>query len=1067
MVKYIKNLVDIYYKGDFMFEAIVLGTLGIAALASVFLSDEPQKIVKKNITIPKDDSFINEFLEYIKNNFDKKIENLEWITVEEVVKTTIKYEPFFKQLILKKNLSESEKRFKQVYEKYFTENGNSLNNEQQVFNINKRYIEHELEKNKELFDNIDGKSLDLQQRTAAIIDDNKLVVAGAGSGKTLTIAGTVKYLIDSKKINPEDILLMTFTKKAANEMKERIVNKLNINVDVYTFHALGNKIIHDVEGIKQSVLEDNFNKKLFSFLKEYTDLVLEIIEYNNTYKKKNIEGDIVYNHSIHENIKYREVLQLIALNKGNKQINLTEEQLKIYKKISSIDNYYKNKIIKDIELITYSDKIEEQYTRKDLKTLRTFLKKAFCQDIINKATNESMLLDQKSYEYILLMEKIDNNKKELKSINQEVLKSYEEVLIANYLLRNNIKYEYEHPYQKDTATDQYRQYRPDFYLPEYNIYIEHFGINRDGKTPQYTPEEEKIYLKAIQWKRKLHKINNTKLIESYSYEFSEGNFPKNLHDRLVEQGVIFTPIPKEKLERFANFIENEFNNEKSRYKDFMSFIQLFKNNNFSYDYLDQILSTIKNTDISYHYSLYIKNKELIFIEIVKKLYKVYEEFLKEQKSIDFSDMISKAINDIDKYNKKYKYIIIDEYQDTSKVRCNLITKLKEKNDNCKVMAVGDDWQSIYRFAGNDLGLFINFSDYLGYGLKVYIEKTYRNSQELVEIASKFITQNPNQLQKKLFSNKKLNDNPIKAIEYLEDKNSYIDYDENGELYSVDTNTNLNNYFDMILDDIKKNNPKAKTVMILGRYRTDAKILYKELGFKKIKKNGKKEIKYKNYDFEFLSMTIHGSKGLEADEVIVIFNDFNGFPSEIKEDPIFRFVLSQQEDYPYAEERRVFYVATTRTRNHVYLIFNKQKPSKFILELQENKFIKILNKDTIKSSKEKQYEYSIENIDVLLKGKEKPKVININQSLGSNYSKDDNNLSDIISKAKNNATSFEEFKNIMMKNGYSVKWKLDNKHVTFINIKNNHKRRLNTLIKNNFLSEEFTKENMEKYFDSIK
>ena len=223
MVKYIKNLVDIYYKGDFMFEAIVLGTLGIAALASVFLSDEPQKTVKKNITIPKDDSFINEFLEYIKNNFDKKIENLEWITVEEVVKTTIKYEPFFKQLILKKNLSESEKRFKQVYEKYFTENGNSLNNEQQVFNINKRYIEHELEKNKELFDNIDGKSLDLQQRTAAIIDDNKLVVASAGSGKTLTIAGTVKYLIDSKKINPEDILLMTFTKKAANEMKERIV----------------------------------------------------------------------------------------------------------------------------------------------------------------------------------------------------------------------------------------------------------------------------------------------------------------------------------------------------------------------------------------------------------------------------------------------------------------------------------------------------------------------------------------------------------------------------------------------------------------------------------------------------------------------------------------------------------------------------------------------------------------------------------------------------------------------------------------------------------------------------
>lgn len=106
----------------------------------------------------------------------------------------------------------------------------------------------------------------------------------------------------------------------------------------------------------------------------------------------------------------------------------------------------------------------------------------------------------------------------------------------------------------------------------------------------------------------------------------------------------------------------------------------------------------------------------------------------------------------DKYN--YKYIIIDEYQDISVVRFNLIKAIKEKT-NAKIMAVGDDWQSIYRLAGSDINLFTKFEKYFGTTYISKIEKTYRNGQSLIDIAGDFVMKNPNQIVKKLISNKKL------------------------------------------------------------------------------------------------------------------------------------------------------------------------------------------------------------------------------------------------------------------------------------------------------------------------
>jgi len=88
-----------------------------------------------------------------------------------------------------------------------------------------------------------------------------------------------------------------------------------------------------------------------------------------------------------------------------------------------------------------------------------------------------------------------------------------------------------------------------------------------------------------------------------------------------------------------------------------------------------------------------------------------------------------------------------------------------------------------------------------------------------------------------------------------------------------------------------------------------------------------------------SLTVHRSKGLEADYVILdgLTADKFGFPSEIEDDPLLGLVLARQDNYPHAEERRLFYVALTRARHQVHLIVDRNQPSPFALELLSNEY----------------------------------------------------------------------------------------------------------------------------------
>lgn len=327
----------------------------------------------------------------------------------------------------------------------------------------------------------------------------------------------------------------------------------------------------------------------------------------------------------------------------------------------------------------------------------------------------------------------------------------------------------------------------------------------------------------------------------------------------------------------------------------ITFINLFKGGNFKVLDFDTFLK-LSNKEEGYK-----QDKHKAFLVLAKTIYLDYVYLLEKNNKIDYHDMINKSIEVVkSKGLHNYRHMIIDEFQDTSLSKCELLKEIKKVTD-AKLLAVGDDFQSIYRFTGTDLNVFTNFNDHFPFSKVFMLEKTYRNSRELLDITSKFILKNKKQIYKKLYSDKN-NDNPI-----------YIYY------YDNDINRAFKNVVEKISDD---------DILIIGRNNKDLN-----------------ELQFKNKTFRY--MTVHKSKGLEAGNVIIVGLEdrLTGFPNKIINDDVLKYVIDLNESYPYEEERRLFYVALTRTKNSNYLLVNRKHPSVFVLELlKDNKNIKIMNND---------------------------------------------------------------------------------------------------------------------------
>ena len=384
----------------------------------------------------------------------------------------------------------------------------------------------------------------------------------------------------------------------------------------------------------------------------------------------------------------------------------------------------------------------------------------------------------------------------------------------------------------------------------------------------------------------------------------------------------YTLRPKPATEVYKKLADNEENKYIFRLTLLIcNFISNFKTQGYQLEQFDKFRASTKNirTDL--------------FLEICSICYLEYQKVLKENHCIDFQDMINESADIIHKRLISrdlldFKYIIVDEYQDISRQRYNLIRELSQLC-HAKIVAVGDDWQSIYAFSGSILPLFTRFSQEVSYAQELKITHTYRNAQEIIDIAGTFIQKNSNQIKKELISPKRIS-NPVIIRTYSEDP---IERQKGGRYYSLAAEVEK-----AIEDIIKYNNQEIKhrvtSILLIGRYGFDARHLCVSSNFTYDEKTGKIYSTKYNKQVKLQLLTAHSSKGLSAENVIIINakDEIYGFPSKVDDDPILNLVVSNDQSYNYAEERRLFYVALTRTKNRVFIITPEKRPSEFIKEL---------------------------------------------------------------------------------------------------------------------------------------
>ena len=676
-----------------------------------------------------------------------------------------------------------------------------------IENKNKLFVKNETVKEKIFFDTIESNPLTKKQQEAVLINENNnLVLAGAGSGKTSVIVAKVCYLIKKEILHPNEILILAFNKNAQEELKERFEQQ-NIHVQIKTFHSFGLSII------SQTILQ-----KL--------DLCPMTESQNNMTK---FIKDTIYKLMSSMGVFLKDFIEFIAY------FSIPYKSESEFENLGEYYDYQKNY---------------------DMKT--------FKHKVIEKGKNQG---------------------EGLTTLKEETVKSHQELVICNFLTLNGIRYLYEEPYEIKTWTIEKRQYKPDYYLPDYGIYIEHFGIDRNNKTAPFVNNKE--YLEGIEWKRKLHQTNKTMLVETFSYEFTENNLLKRLKEKLLKHNVEFRELTQSEI---AELLKDPIENNKFT-KLFTTFLNHFKSNRFTLDDIKEKSKEIERT------SLFIKLFEFIFKE--------YQSFQARNNCIDFDDMIIEALNNINKgkYNHGFKHIFIDEFQDISTTRALLIRELLPLN-NTSITAVGDDWQSINRFAGSNIKIIQDFEETFGISETIALDYTFRFDDIVSCMASDFVQKNPNQLKKE-----------IKTIKKQElNKFSICLYWTTGNIKS-DLETILN----LIVKKEKNNN---KSIMVLARYN----FLFKDLN-----------VKHKYPTLKISLSSVHGSKGNEADYVIIlnIDNGKFGFPSKVEDDPILGIVVPEGDDFEDAEERRLFYVALTRTKGTLFLLGNMYNKSVFMDEVIEN------------------------------------------------------------------------------------------------------------------------------------
>lgn len=503
------------------------------------------------------------------------------------------------------------------------------------------------------------------------------------------------------------------------------------------------------------------------------------------------------------------------------------------------------------------------------------------------------------HEWYSAVEKLD-----LRSLQGETVASFEELQIANWLYRNGIAYEYEPVYEHSLPDAGKRVYTPDFRLTESGVYLEHFGVRKqrlpDGTerlaTAPFVNRED--YLAGMDWKRKVHATNGTTLIETYSWERSQGRLLDALAEKLAPY-VTLRPRPADEI--YDRVVE--MGSVDSFSSLLGTFLRQFKSGGYR---IEDCAAKAKK--------LKMGKQSQAFLTIFTAVFQDYQKRLGDR--IDFEDMVSRATDHVEtgRYRSPFRHILVDEFQDIAAGRAQLIKALKEQHKDARLFAVGDDWQSIYRFAGSDIHIMRNFGSEFGGAYagetgihrSVDLGRTFRSVDKIALAARHFVLRNPAQITKQVIPAGVAEQPAIRVVWTRKDTGDVRLAEVLGGIGAA-----------------AKPGERKPTVLLLSRYRrvdpgtTALQRQYPSLS-----------VNYK---------TIHSSKGSEADHVILLRADSgkSGFPSEIVDDPLLSLVSPEAEPFEHAEERRVMYVAMTRARHTLTILASEARPSAFVTELMQN------------------------------------------------------------------------------------------------------------------------------------
>lgn len=667
----------------------------------------------------------------------------------------------------------------------------------------------------------DLSGLNEKQRQAVVSECKRLLVlAGAGSGKTKTLLQKLIYLIEEKGVNPSNILAITFTKNAANEMLDRLIISADDTEEYAEILADKNRTA------KEKDTERYFFTKKHKWIDNLTLKTFHSLCYG-----------IIRNFGVNEfDNKFKIIGETKATDDEFAKYSATETAFEVIHKIL-IENCQSNEYLLNLKRYILDYMIDKIHIEKDKRL--------------------SLPKDGKYYT----------------TLNGTKVRSKSEQYIADWLYRHNIKFEYE-----PNVNFRDFDFRPDFYIPEANLYLEHVSQKSyptKNKEQQFNTAN-KLLVKTFE-----HQTEDTALFNLALERIIKNRLPSNYH--------YLTALS----------FEEEFNSYHKEVKDFlrqtMRVIDMVKVENIPTQ------SVLDKSQKDQH------ERVRDFYKLAIPIIEQYQSYCTNKSYLDFNDMITKTISLFknhseiaDKFRGKFEYILVDEFQDVNNLQVELIKLLL--TDSNQLFCVGDDWQSIYGFRGSNVDYIVNFKEHFKETETIKLSMNYRSTEHIVGASNEVIKHNKFKVDKNVQSNKKSSS----KIHIYAGKNEA----ENIEY---------------VIDQVNKLKDKGYT-------KEDILFLYRRSKmfspyFERFKQEG-----------VFVSgKTIHASKGLEAKAVFIIglTEGSGGFPDIWMEDRIYQVIKESNHDLLLEEERRLFYVAITRAKDELFLITEKGNESSFLKEIPDD------------------------------------------------------------------------------------------------------------------------------------